>query len=69
MTVTRLVPFVSVEDQMARFDGQGLRHRFVRYPGEDHRVAVGEVVAAAATLDPPNLCTRQRSTGGASLAC
>ena len=35
-TLDQLVPFVSVEDQMARFDGQGLRHRFVRYPGEDH---------------------------------
>jgi hypothetical protein len=25
-----------VEDQIARFDDQGLRHRFVRYPAEDH---------------------------------
>ena len=35
-TADQLVPFVSVEDQVARFDAQGLRHRFVRYPGEDH---------------------------------
>ncbi len=32
----QLVPFVSVEDQVARFDALGLRHRFVRYPAEDH---------------------------------
>ena len=35
-TLDELVPFVAVEDQVARFDAQGLRHRFVRYPGEDH---------------------------------
>jgi hypothetical protein len=35
-TLDELVPFVAVEDQMARFDAKGLRHRFVRYPGEDH---------------------------------
>jgi pimeloyl-ACP methyl ester carboxylesterase len=33
-----LVPFVSVEQQVSRFDSLGLRHRFVRYPGEDHMV-------------------------------
>ena len=35
-TADQLVPFVSVEDQVARFDALGLRHRFVRYPAEDH---------------------------------
>ena len=35
-TLDELVPFVAAEDQVARFDAQGLRHRFVRYPGEDH---------------------------------
>ncbi|HLN78207.1 MAG TPA: hypothetical protein VK204_14255 [Nocardioidaceae bacterium] len=35
-TADQLVPFVSVENQMARFDAEGLRHLFVRYPGEDH---------------------------------
>ena len=35
-TADELVPFVSVENQMARFDARGLRHLFVRYPGEDH---------------------------------
>ena len=34
----QLVPFTSVEAQVARFDALGLRHRFVRYPGEDHLV-------------------------------
>ena len=31
-----LVPCVAVEDQVSRFDSLGLRHRYVRYPGEDH---------------------------------
>jgi hypothetical protein len=35
-TLDQLVPFVAVEDQVSRFDARGLRHRFVRYPGEDH---------------------------------
>lgn len=35
-TLDQLVPFVSVEDQVSRFAARGLRHRFVRYPGEDH---------------------------------
>ncbi|HET7534201.1 MAG TPA: prolyl oligopeptidase family serine peptidase [Nocardioidaceae bacterium] len=35
-TLDQLVPFTAVEDQVARFDALGLRHRFVRYPGEDH---------------------------------
>ncbi len=35
-TLDQLVPFVAVEDQVSRFDTLGLRHRFVRYPGEDH---------------------------------
>ena len=30
------MPFTSVEAQVGRFDDLGLRHRFVRYPGEDH---------------------------------
>ncbi len=34
----QLVPFTSVEKQVSRFDQRGLRHRFVRYPGEDHLV-------------------------------
>lgn len=34
----QLVPFTSVERQVARFDEAGLRHRFVRYPAEDHLV-------------------------------
>lgn len=32
----QLVPFTSVEAQVARFDGLGLRHRFLRLPEEDH---------------------------------
>ena len=32
----QLVPFTSVEAQVGRFDSLGLRHRFVRYPTEDH---------------------------------
>jgi pimeloyl-ACP methyl ester carboxylesterase len=32
----QLVPFTSVERQVARFAALGLRHRFVRYPAEDH---------------------------------
>jgi pimeloyl-ACP methyl ester carboxylesterase len=35
-TADELVPFTTVEDQVSRFDALGLRHRFVRYPGEDH---------------------------------
>ncbi|WP_148613864.1 prolyl oligopeptidase family serine peptidase [Nocardioides rubriscoriae] len=35
-TVDQLVPFTSVEAQVGRLDDLGLRHRFVRYPGEDH---------------------------------
>ncbi|QIK65944.1 prolyl oligopeptidase family serine peptidase [Nocardioides sp. HDW12B] len=34
----QLVPFTSVEAQVAAFDEAGLRHLFVRYPGEDHLV-------------------------------
>jgi len=34
----QLVPFTSVEQQVARFSALGLRHRFVRYPAEDHLV-------------------------------
>lgn len=34
----QLVPFTSVEVQVSRFAEQGLRHRFVRYPAEDHLV-------------------------------
>lgn len=37
-TNDELVPFTSVEAQVGRFDAQGLRYRFVRYPGEDHLV-------------------------------
>ena len=37
-TLDELVPFTSVEQQVARFEALGLRHRFVRYPGEDHLV-------------------------------
>ena len=37
-TLDQLVPFTSVEAQVARFVDAGLRHRFVRYPGEDHLV-------------------------------
>ncbi len=37
-TEDQLVPFTSVEQQVSRFDEQGLRHRFVRYPGEDHLI-------------------------------
>ena len=37
-TADQLVPFTSVEAQVGRFDGLGLRHRFVRYPGEDHLI-------------------------------
>ncbi len=33
-----LVPFVAVERQVQHFDELGLRHRFVRYPTEDHMV-------------------------------
>ncbi len=32
----QLVPFPSVDVQVGRFDDLGLRHLFVRYPGEDH---------------------------------
>nr|WP_246283802.1 prolyl oligopeptidase family serine peptidase [Nocardioides perillae] len=35
-TLDQLVPFPSVERQVQRFDALGLRHRFVRYPAEDH---------------------------------
>ena len=35
-TLDQLVPFTSVEAQVRRFDDAGLRHRFVRHPGEDH---------------------------------
>ncbi|CAB4769762.1 unannotated protein [freshwater metagenome] len=34
----QLVPFTSVEQHVARFAALGLRHRFVRYPAEDHLV-------------------------------
>ncbi|ANH38353.1 Alpha/beta hydrolase family protein [Nocardioides dokdonensis FR1436] len=34
----QLVPFTSVERQVSRFEAAGLRHRFVRYPGEDHLI-------------------------------
>lgn len=37
-TFDQLVPFTSVEQQVARFAEAGLRHRFVRYPGEDHLI-------------------------------
>lgn len=37
-TLDELVPFTSVEQQVQRFVDAGLRHRFVRYPGEDHLV-------------------------------
>ncbi|MGA8255899.1 MAG: alpha/beta hydrolase-fold protein, partial [Nocardioides sp.] len=37
-TADQLVPFTSVEEQVSRFDALGLRHRFVRYPGEDHLI-------------------------------
>ncbi|MGZ4429914.1 MAG: prolyl oligopeptidase family serine peptidase [Nocardioidaceae bacterium] len=37
-TLDQLVPFVSVERQVQRFDDLGLRYRFVRYPTEDHLV-------------------------------
>lgn len=37
-TFDQLVPFTSVEQQVQRFVDAGLRHRFVRYPGEDHLV-------------------------------
>lgn len=37
-TLDQLVPFPSVEQQVARFSALGLRHRFVRYPAEDHLV-------------------------------
>jgi len=35
-TADQLVPFVAVERQVGRLDRMGLRHRFVRYPAEDH---------------------------------
>lgn len=37
-TADQLVPFTSVEAQVGRIDELGLRHRFVRYPGEDHLI-------------------------------
>ncbi|GAB2640501.1 hypothetical protein GCM10027270_31390 [Nocardioides ginkgobilobae] len=37
-TLDQLVPFPSVEQQVSRFSDLGLRHRFVRYPAEDHLV-------------------------------
>lgn len=37
-TLDQLVPFTSVEQHVARFAALGLRHRFVRYPAEDHLV-------------------------------
>jgi pimeloyl-ACP methyl ester carboxylesterase len=38
----QLVPFVAVEQQVQHFDEQGLRYRFVRYPGEDHIAFSGQ---------------------------
>ncbi|HEX2174322.1 MAG TPA: prolyl oligopeptidase family serine peptidase [Nocardioidaceae bacterium] len=41
-TLDQLVPFVAVEEHVQRFDQQGLRYRFVRYPAEDHAAFAGQ---------------------------
>lgn len=59
-----LVPFTSVEAQVARFDARGFRHRFVRYPAEDHLAfatqdrfdtVVDGLGRPAATRNPPRI--------------
>ncbi len=60
----QLVPFTSVERHVARFDDLGLRHRFVRYPAEDHLVfatqdrfdgVVGDLGRPRVVTDPRSL--------------
>ncbi|MBS43042.1 MAG: peptidase [Nocardioides sp.] len=62
-TLDQLVPFTSVEQHVGRFADAGLRHRFVRYPAEDHLIfAVQDRFATVLDgLGTPRRTTRPRS--------
>ena len=64
-TEDQLVPFTSVEAAGRRFDDLGLRHRFVRYPGEDHlasRPRTASTPSSTGSAAPASCAARRPST-------